>query len=364
MPRKGLIIGLFVAFSILGATGAELESQLKKHRAELASLGREKASVVDILDGINREKSLIADLIIDLEKRETTITAELGVLADSLQKANSRLDSAIVIQEKVVRAMFMNGRSEDAAFLLGGTNFNDFVRRMNLLQYLARERRFYSQEVDRNARLVGRLVDSTEALLDSVKSVRTKRSAERDSLGKAEKRHKETLAQITKDEGAYRAAIARMEESLAELARRLPEPAMKGDFARKKGAIPWPSRSKRVIHSFGIVSEKRFGTTFKNSGIDIATDPDEIVSAVADGRVAQIYWLRAYGKIVIVEHGDGFFTVYGNLGEIDVTQNQSLSAGQRIGRTAPDGWLEGAKLHFEIRHGRQEVNPLEWLVSA
>jgi len=260
--------------------------------------------------------------------------------------------------------MFMAGRGEEVAFILGGRDFGDFLRRIGLFGFLAGARAEHSSEIRRNTELIAILVDSTQAMLDSVKSVRSLKEAELDSLERVEVQKKTALDEILNDERAFRSAIARMEESLAELARRLPAPTLSGDFAGLKGAIPWPSRSRRILHPFGIVSERRFGTTFKNAGIDIATNPNQEVFAVANGAVAQVYWLRAYGNIVIVEHGGGFFTVYGNLGTVDVAVRQEVSAGQQIGRTAPDGWLEGSKLHFEIRHGRQEVNPLEWLVSA
>ncbi|MCK5833918.1 peptidoglycan DD-metalloendopeptidase family protein [bacterium] len=337
---------------------------MSQQRAELHRLNREKTSLTDFLDGLYREKSLIGDLLDGLNKKESLITGELGALSDSLAKVRIRLDSAVVLQENVVRTLYMNGGSEDVAFILGGKNFGDFLRRINLFSFLAIERSRYSKEIEQNRQLVGTLVDSTKALLDSVKIIRDLRQAELDSLTHLEKRKKQTLDNIINDEAEYRNAIARMEESLKELARRLPKPVLKGDFAKSRGGIPWPSSSRKIIHPFGIIKEKRFGTTFKNAGIDIATEPEEEVFVVADGSVAQIYWLRAYGQIVIIEHGGGYFTVYGNLGHVDVAQNQKITSGSRIGKTASDGWLEGAKLHFEIRNGRQEVNPLDWLVSA
>ena len=363
MTRTWLIF-LILCSAILAKNEASLRKEIAEQRAELKRIEKQKTGITDFLDGLYRESALVEDLVSALAARDSSLGSELSVLNDSLEIAQARLDSAQKKQSEAVRAMYMTGRGREVAFILGGDDFSEFARRVSLFRFLAKARSELSMDVAAKKQRVEELIDSTEAIRASVKATRKLKLAELDSLESLESRKKSTLEDIRRDERSYRKAIADMENSLAELKRRLPKPALAGNFARKKGKIRWPSKSRKIMHPFGIVKEKRFGTSFRNAGIDIATKPEEGVVAVADGRIAQIYWLRGYGRIVIVEHGGGYFSVYGNLGRVDVAVNQRVREGEAIGRTAADGWLEGSKLHFEIRNGRQEVNPLEWLVAA
>ncbi len=349
---------------IVAKSETQIKTEIAEQRANIAETEGKKAGIIDFLDGLCRQTTLVEDLLSKLAEEDSVLSKRLSVLNDSLEVSRARLDTAIDAQSNVVRAMFMHGRGREAAFILGGDSFAEFTRRLNLFIFLAKARGDLSRDIAAKKVDVEELIDSTQAIKVEVEANRELKMAERDSLKSIGARKKGALEKIRRDEESYRKAIAGMEKSLAELARRLPQPALSGNFAAMKGSIPWPSKSRRILHGFGIVKEKRFGTSFRNAGIDIATKPEEEVIAVADGRIAQIYWLRGYGRIVIIEHGGGYFSVYGNLGSLYVSSGQSVSGSDPIGRTAADGWLEGAKLHFEIRKGRQEVDPIEWLVTA
>ena len=75
-------------------------------------------------------------------------------------------------------------------------------------------------------------------------------------------------------------------------------------------------------------------------------------------------WFRGYGKIVIVDHGDTFFTVFGHLGEIGVAVGDPVRRGDRLGSAGDTGSLAGPRLYFEIRRGGQALDPAPWLRSA
>jgi septal ring factor EnvC (AmiA/AmiB activator) len=83
------------------------------------------------------------------------------------------------------------------------------------------------------------------------------------------------------------------------------------------------------------------------------------VRAVFAGRVAFTDRYGAYGRIVILDHGEHYYTVSGNLGAVDVKVGDEVSAGERVGTVGDDG--QGAVLYFEIRHGSQTVAPGPWL---
>jgi septal ring factor EnvC (AmiA/AmiB activator) len=133
-------------------------------------------------------------------------------------------------------------------------------------------------------------------------------------------------------------------------------------FAQMKGKMNWPTSGK-VVTRFGLQRNRQLATVTENPGIEIAAAEDTPVNAVCTGQVTKITWMRGYGNTIIVDHKDGYYTVYAHLGTIVVREGQIVQAGEVIARVGQSGSLEGPRLHFEIWAQRQKQNPLHWLVS-
>ena len=86
--------------------------------------------------------------------------------------------------------------------------------------------------------------------------------------------------------------------------------------------------------------------------------------AVARGQVRYAGWFRGYGKIVIVDHGGGYFTVSGHLADVFVAVGELLDAGDTLGSVGDTGSLEGPGLYFEVRAGAESLDPAEWLSAG
>lgn len=122
---------------------------------------------------------------------------------------------------------------------------------------------------------------------------------------------------------------------------------------QNKGKLIWPV-SGTVIARFGSQTHPRYRTKTNNPGIDIKVRQTGSVQVVAPGKVVYADRFIGYGNLIIVDHGVGYYTLYGNLTTISTIVNAELSAGTSIG-TVDD------YLHFEIRKEGQPVNPLEYL---
>jgi len=133
-----------------------------------------------------------------------------------------------------------------------------------------------------------------------------------------------------------------------------------GFFIIAKGKLPWPIQG-RVVSRFGEQINPQFQTKIRNTGIEIESASGEEVVAVSEGRVIYSSGLRGYGNMVILEHDDGYYTLYARLSEIWVSLNQNVDRLQTIGTVGEIGLSFKPTLHFEIREGKQPQNPLEWL---
>ena len=140
-----------------------------------------------------------------------------------------------------------------------------------------------------------------------------------------------------------------------------PEPYT-GDFAKGQGSLDWPVRGT-LVGRFGPEKHPRFNTVIMNNGIDIESTAGTPVRAVAKGRVDftnEDY--SSFGQVVIVNHGDGYYTLYAHLSEILVRQGEEVQSGQTIGKVGDSGTsLKGTVLHFEVRKGSAALDPESWL---
>lgn len=154
------------------------------------------------------------------------------------------------------------------------------------------------------------------------------------------------------------AAQRRLDGALAQLRTERAVPAT--GFGRLRGSLPWPAEGGVVEVAFGKVVNARFGTVTQQNGIDLRVHEGAEVKAVGGGQVAYAGWFRGYGNLVIVDHGDGFHTLYAHLAAIAQKVGDSVQAGELVGLVGDTGSLKGAYLYFEIRANGKPVDPLPW----
>lgn len=123
---------------------------------------------------------------------------------------------------------------------------------------------------------------------------------------------------------------------------------------RMKGRLFWPVQG-RVVDQFGLTTERTTGLTMRSSGIKIVTSPGTKVVAAMTGQVVYIGWARGLDEFVVVDHGGKVYSLYGNLGEIAVSEGDQVIRGEPFATAAAD------RLHFEIREGKSAVDPIAWL---
>jgi len=132
------------------------------------------------------------------------------------------------------------------------------------------------------------------------------------------------------------------------------------DFESASGSLPWPVKNGVVAHRFGSVQDKDLKIVTTNNGIDISVPASTRVRAVSGGKVVQIAFLPTFGNIVILRHPKSYFTVYANLGALNVSRDELVTSQQQLGVSGrmPEG---GSIVHFEVWKGRVKQNPAKWL---
>lgn len=148
----------------------------------------------------------------------------------------------------------------------------------------------------------------------------------------------------------------RLEDLLAELRRRAQ--AQDGrSFAQRRGNLPWPVAG-RVVHGFG---QSRAEGRMTWNGILVAAEEGTPFRAVHRGEVVFADWLRGFGLMVIVDHGSGYMTLYGQADALSKRVGERVEAGEVLGQAGRSGGQQQAGLYFEVRHNGAARDPAAWL---
>jgi murein hydrolase activator len=124
-------------------------------------------------------------------------------------------------------------------------------------------------------------------------------------------------------------------------------------------SLPWPTSSRQLMHGYGTYTNRETGVVFDNPGIDIKAPIGTNVLCVGGGVVSSVSWLPGFGSLVIVDHRNGFRSVYANLATVSVREGTSVRAGSLMGTSGES--VDGALVHFELWRGRERVDPTRYL---
>jgi septal ring factor EnvC (AmiA/AmiB activator) len=369
----------------------ELESirkQAAEKRKRAQELKAREGRVLRELRSTERQLKTTTTNIKQLSARELELQRQLEATRAELARSRSQLSDQRGLLATRLRNLYKYGRARELEFFLSARSFAQLLARWDFLIRVARQdRRTLLGITEQKERIEWNetRLDETHAQVDRNLDKKTEEQKRLDRLA-AQK--KQSVSRIQTERKEYEAAAAELEKTakriqqlLADLERRRreeeerrraqaqtpgaepPKPLTpyEGEFEKGKGQLDWPLRGE-LVGRFGNEKHPRFGTVTFNNGIDIRATPGENVRAVARGRVdftSSDY--GSYGQMIILNHGSGYYTLYAHLADASVSRGQEIAAGQVIGRAGDTGSLKGTMLHFEIRKGRQSVDPLGWL---
>lgn len=349
-----------------------LQRAAEQRRLRLAAFERRERGLLETLDEIDRAS---AELGRELAQSEVALADARLALADARAIARDaeagRARAARALAGRA-RALHREGQTRLLRAVFSPGTLRDRIARVQLLRTLAaRDARGVVRY--RNA---DRLLAEARLGADAARAARDRASAEtrdrRLALDGERDARSALLASLRGDRGREEAALAELEASARTLGvtlGRLGEAASASAatpdraFALLRGRLPLPVDAP-LSQGFGSRVDAQFGTRSFRKGVEFAARRGESVRAVAPGEVRFAGWFRGYGRTVIVDHGDRYFTVSGHLDEIGVASGDRVEAGREIGRAGDSGSLDGTRLHFEVRRGGDALDPAEWLAGV
>ncbi|MGD1999977.1 MAG: peptidoglycan DD-metalloendopeptidase family protein, partial [Desulfobacterales bacterium] len=165
---------------------------------------------------------------------------------------------------------------------------------------------------------------------------------------------------------SMKAAAKTLDQTVEKLAAQ-PEPqnlaGQLDSFSDFKGLLNMPISGK-IVRFFGPQKDTKFNVSVFRSGIDIQAQKGAVIQAVFAGRVLFADWFKGYGNMVIIDHGDGYYTVYAHLEELFKQKGYFVNTGEHIATVGDTASMDGPILHFEVRHHGKPLDPMEWIVNG
>ncbi|WP_232820992.1 peptidoglycan DD-metalloendopeptidase family protein [Dyella sp. C11] len=355
---------------------AEAQKKLSDVRSKMEALAKEQADTAAKRDSATAELAKQANAVAGAAKavRETDnqLAGKQKELAD-LQAQRAELQKNLEGQRaaiaELLRATYALGRGSDLRLLMG----DDDVTR--IAQALAYSKYFQEDRVARVQKLMGDLaqlqdletqITAQQQALETARAERAtqakaleqQRAAQARLVADTDAQYKDQagkLAALKQNEASLNSLVATLQKAIDEAAReaeraakanegKSPAPAGKG-LANIRGNLPWPASG--VVNSYG-------------NGVLIKAPGGSEVRAVSSGRVVYAAFLRGYGMLVILSHGGGWMSMYGNNETILHGVGDQVNAGEAVGTaSAPTGVNTG--VYFELRQNNQPVDPRTWL---
>ncbi len=336
-----------------------LEIAHEQLHAREAGLGQQLLSAEGAVNACRRQLDVLAGLRAEREAELHSVTDSLARLEAQTQLGRARLGRAF-------RNSYLLSTVPPIGVLLNAETFGQAARRGHCLWLAAaRQRKRLAAALD----LARRLVNARAEVEVHLQRLTELHQEEQDRLiqfsGYREERERLLRAVRTQEE-EYAFLIEELRtrrNQLREIIDSLVPVDGAVELTELKGQLVWPVRGT-IIAGYGMQRDRRYWTNTFNPGVDIEAREGDSVGSVAPGVVVYSGWHDGLGNLVIVDHGSGYYTMYGHLLRPRVAVGQRVTTGQRIGDVGDTLSLRGPCLHFQIRHQRRSLDPFEWLEAT
>jgi len=352
----------------------EIEEEINKQKTKVLTAKKEEDSILSKLNIVSRglkirEKEL---KVYDLKLME--IQSKNAEIEERLKEIESVIDRQKRLLSNRLRTLYKEGNLSYIKVALSANDFTDFIQRMRYIKKIAEHDSVMIEDFFERQK---EMEDNRLALLKSGEEIKTLRNIavqKKEELIEGKNEKEKLLGEIKGKRIIYEkvqleledsshqlmALIEALEKKRKDIAVMPPSKGI-GGFAERKGILPWPVSGSIVSH-FGKAKETRFNTYIFNSGIEIGSSPNVNIKNIYSGDIIFADWFKGYGKLIIVDHSDGYYSLYGHLDEIDVAVGEKVNAGDVIGKIGDTDSINGYTLYFEIRLKWKPEDPIAWLI--
>ena len=357
----------------------QLRQRIDALQKDLASKEESRSEAADALRESEQAISGASRKLSELAQEQRAANGSLSQLQTRSNTVKSDIDRQQLQLAKLLYRQYVGGQHEYLRLLLNQQDPNLIARELHYYNYLSRAHIESINALRTSLEQLDELTRESHNKSLEIAAIRAEQAKQKKHLEQEKAGHKKLLANISLQVEQQRREISKLkrdEERLSRLVERigkllaqknrvstlsnsrLPDASTDGNpFAALKGRLSLPIRGE-LINRFGS-QRADGGMTWK--GLFIRAPSGEEVKSIAGGRVVFADWLRGFGNLMIVDHGSGYMSLYGNNESIHKRVGDSVKSGDTIAAVGNSGGNADSGLYFELRHQGKPFDPLNWV---
>lgn len=380
---------------------SEIKDEITALENEIKSKTQKEKETFEVLENYNKQSYLLNKVINQLRSEEKEKQKKINKSIEEIKILEKQISILKENYSKYITAIYKYGKTSELASLFDSESFEQALLRYEYLKKFSEKRKEDLADLENGIKKLsdlkivlekerlekkhladqkqneenglGSKLKERKKILSAIKNDKEELKKELDAKKTAEAKINQFIVKLIADEERKRSERENLAEEGNELVNLTPvensEDKFNYDlsisnlssFSDLKGRLGWPISDGKIIRQFGKNTNDDLNTVTLNYGVDIKTDSDTDVRAVAEGVISIIDWIPGYGSVIIITHKDDYRTVYSHLSQIYVGEGDQVSAGKIIAKVGES--LEGNVLHFEIWNSRNNQNPEVWLVK-
>lgn len=356
-----------------------LRNEIEATKKRIQSEDRKEKSSARKVSNLSEEISLLQRLVKEIKKEEKLLVADISRTESQIFKSEIELDTLRTRYARRINKIYKKGQLTNLEKIFSSTSWRQAIYRSKYLKIIA--------EIDQNTHdtIKSLLVEIGKQKINLEAALRKKRRLKRDrsqtlTLVQNKKRKEQRalvkIRQSQKDLKIFltekQAGVKQLENIISKIRddinrfereariRQQQQALQSKEFPKLKGQLEWPAKG-RVITKFGRQWNPKLKTTTENPGIDIKGKPGSEIRTVLGGVVTTITFIRGFGTTIIIDHGNGFYTVYSHVTKVETNEDSQVRGGDVIAYMGDSSSINGAQLHFEIWGQGKKLDPEKWL---
>ena len=338
-----------------------INTDIEQLRELLDKLNKERSSTERRLQRSEEEMNQLRQSIRGLEGQLEDGSKQVKKLQRRQQKLTARKNNEKNHIANSVHSAYLASRDNRLKLLLNQENPEDISRHLTYLKHLQQAQLDAISAFENTLREIDDNTREQQQINDNLARQRSSLQKQQDDLNKVQEQRKRLVTQIRKRQSSSNRRLRSLDQQRDQMETILSQLAAKAALQRpitnNQGVLQWPVQGE-VIYDY---QQKRPETGMSWEGVLIGVDSGTRVNAVHDGTVIFSNWLRGFGQLIILDHGDEYLTLYAHNQWLLKAEGETVLAGEPLALTGQSGGLEQPGLYFEIRHKGKPQNPSRWL---
>jgi septal ring factor EnvC (AmiA/AmiB activator) len=308
---------------------------------------------------------------IDAEIREKD--QELAKFSTDIRDLENNVQTHREAVTARLRLLYIDGRTGYIKTLFTAKTFAEAANRMDYITWIAQREHSLVRQFQEDLINLQRLKDQQAQARETLLALQGETQSTIKEISRLKRKKRTVLVSLSKEKDSHERTVEGLKRSAEQVDSLLKALDRRFQLAQSQlrkapgnlpslGSFLWPVKGK-VVSFFGRQKHPTFDTYITKKGIEIQASEGSPIHSVSAGKVVYADWLKGYGLVVIVDHTNGFYSLYAHASKLLVVEGNAVTLGQMIGHTGETGVTEDDTLYFELRKGTTPIDPLKWLAK-